>query len=243
LPQTSQEIDKHATAPRPRLSVIIPVYNEARTVQEVVRRLEKLDCSKEILIVDDGSSDGTTEQIRNLARGNDIRALFHARNQGKGAAVRTAMEQVRGDIVVIQDADLEYDPAEIERLLQPILDDEADVVYGSRFAAGSQSSSGKLHRTANGFLTWLSNRVTGLRLSDMETCYKAMKRDVTSQLSLREQRFGFEPEITAKVAKRGWRVVEIPISYEARGRSAGKKIGFRDGLRAIWCILRYSWWD
>lgn len=241
----------------PVLSVIIPAYNERATLDEVIRRVERLACAKEILIVDDGSTDGTAEYVRKLADQAGVQALFHSRNLGKGAAVRTALAQATGAVIVVQDADREYDPADIERLIEPILNGQADVVYGSRFSqcgrANSKSEQAggdaaglkdpRLHRAANWLLTWLSNRFTGLALSDMETCYKAMRREVAAELVLRENRFGFEPEFTAKIARNGWRVVEAPISYNARSRSAGKKIGLLDGLRAIWCIVRYSCWD
>jgi glycosyltransferase involved in cell wall biosynthesis len=227
----------------PLLSVIVPVCNEAGTVQEIIRRLELLSRPKEILVVDDGSTDGTTQLIHRLADHGGVRAHYHERNLGKGAAIGTALKHAQGRIIVIQDADLEYDPADIERLLQPILDGAADVVYGSRFSDGAAHSAGIAQRAANRWLTWLSNRFTGLRLTDMETCYKAMRRDVAEKLTLRESRFGFEPEFTAKIAKLRCRVVEVPVSYTARDRAAGKKIGFLDGLRAVWCIVRYALWD
>ncbi|HMP05127.1 MAG TPA: glycosyltransferase family 2 protein, partial [Lacipirellulaceae bacterium] len=167
---------------------------------------------------------------------------------GKGAAIRSALSHATGEVIVIQDADLEYNPADIEQVIRPILAGEADVAFGSRFAvrptdAGSSDWARRLHRAANWLLTWLSNRSTGLRLTDMEMCYKAMRRDVAAGLVLREDRFGFEPEFTAKIARGGWRVVEVPVSYCPRNRAAGKKIGLADGIRTLWCIVRYAWRD
>jgi glycosyltransferase involved in cell wall biosynthesis len=227
----------------PLLTVIIPVYNEAATLGEVVRRVERLPLSKEILIVNDASTDGSTEQMRAMNGRGSVRAIHHDRNRGKGTAIRTALTHARGEVLVIQDADLEYDPEEIAWLVRPILENQADVVYGSRFARGGRRSGSVLHRSANRFLTWLSNKFTGLTLSDMETCYKAMHRKVAATLRVREHRFGVEPELTAKIARGGWRVQEVPITYRPRSYAAGKKIGLRDCLRAIWCIVRYSRWD
>lgn len=221
------------------LSVIIPVYNEVASLAEVVDRVAKLSDSVDVLIVDDGSTDGTAECIARCIQRGGVRALSHPENRGKGAAIRSALPHALGDIIVIQDADLEYDPVDIERLVRPIIENRADVVYGSRFA-DRRRSGGRVHRAANYLLTRLSNRFTGLRLTDMETCYKAMRRDVALSMVLRENRFGIEPEITAKIARGKWRVMEVPISYHARSYAAGKKIGFRDGLRALWCIVRYS---
>ena len=224
----------------PLLSVIIPVFNERTTLEEVVNRVERLPITKEILLVDDGSTDGTAALVEQLSRRPTIRPFYLGRNSGKGAAIREAFRHIRGDVVVIQDADLEYDPAEIERLLAPITKGRADVVYGSRFGDGSQNDCSPTRLAANRVLTQLSNRLTGLQLTDMETCYKAMRREVVDSLSIRENRFGVEPELTAKIARGGWRVAEVAISYEPREYADGKKIGFRDGLWAIWCIVRYS---
>jgi glycosyltransferase involved in cell wall biosynthesis len=223
----------------PLVSVIIPVFNERSTLAELVRRVANLPWPKEILLVDDGSDDGGVGELAQLP---NARVFVHSVNRGKGAAIRTAFAHIRGDIVAIQDADLEYDPADLTKLIALVLDDKADVVYGSRFS-GPPPANPALHRRANQLLTWCSNRMTGLRLSDMETCYKVLRRSAADSLTLREDRFGIEPEITAKVVRNGWRVVEVPISYRPRKKNAGKKIGFRDGLRALWCILRYSKWD
>ncbi len=228
---------------RPLLSIIIPVWNELNGLDELVRRVERVERSKEILIIDDGSIDGSAERIQELAKQPGVRAFCHPKNLGKGAAIRTALPYATGDIIVIQDADLEYDPCEINLLIEPILQGRADIVYGSRFTAGYRSECSFPRRAANQFLTWLSNRFTGLRLTDMETCYKVMRREVATSLSLQENRFGIEPELTAKIARGKWRTAEVPVSYAPRSYAAGKKIGFRDGLRAIWCILRYARWD
>jgi glycosyltransferase involved in cell wall biosynthesis len=225
------------------LSIIIPVCDEYATIEEVVRRLEQLGDNLEILIVDDGSADGTSDKVRQLAMRTPVKAFFHARNLGKGAAIRTALADATGDIIVIQDADLEYNPTDIAKLIEPIATGIADVAYGSRFAGCNGSDWRLSSRIANRLLTWFSNRFTGLCLTDMETCYKAMRRENAAELMLREDRFGFEPEFAAKVARHGCRIVEVPVSYNPRKRSAGKKIGFLDGLRALWCIVRYSRWD
>ena len=185
----------------PLLSVIIPVFNERTTLEEVVNRVERLPITKEILLVDDGSTDGTAALVEQLSRRPTIRPFYLGRNSGKGAAIREAFRHIRGDVVVIQDADLEYDPAEIERLLAPITKGRADVVYGSRFGDGSQNDCSPTRLAANRVLTQLSNRLTGLQLTDMETCYKAMRREVGDSLSIRENRFGVEPELTAKIAR------------------------------------------
>jgi len=206
----------------------------------LLRRVEAVPLSldKEIIVVDDFSTDGTREVLAGLGR-PDIKVLFHAKNMGKGSALRTGFSEATGDIVLIQDADLEYDPAEYPGLLAPILDGRADVVYGSRFLGGPHRVLFFWHSVGNRFLTSLSNVVTNLNLTDMETCYKVFRGDVLRKLSLKSRRFGFEPEVTIKVAKLKCRIYEVPISYAGRNYSEGKKIGWKDGVAALWHILRY----
>jgi glycosyltransferase involved in cell wall biosynthesis len=224
-----------------KLSVVIPVYNEAGTILNLIDRVRAVDqIEKEIIVVDDCSTDGTRDVLRSLPPSSDLVQFFHPVNKGKGAALRTGFSVATGDIVVVQDADLEYDPNEYAKMLQPILDGRADVVYGSRFAGGECHRVLYFwHSVGNRFLTLLSNAVTNLNLSDMETCYKMFRREVIQSIELHEDRFGFEPEITARIAQRGCRVYEVGISYSGRTYEEGKKIGWRDGLRAIWCIFKY----
>jgi glycosyltransferase involved in cell wall biosynthesis len=224
-----------------RLSIVIPAYNEQATLEEIVQRVERVPVDKEIIVVDDASTDGTAQVAERLADSGRIRYFRHAQNQGKGAALRTGFAQALGDMVVVQDADLEYDPNEIPRLMEPILADKADVVFGSRFSGGeSHRVLYFWHSVANRMLTLASNMATDLNLTDMETCYKLFRREVLQQITIEEDRFGFEPEITAKVAKAGCRIYEIGISYSGRTYAEGKKIGWRDGARALWCILKYN---
>ena len=242
-------------AAMPTFSILIPVYNEERFLEEIVQRVleaplpEMPDAAepirKELVLVDDASTDGTPGVIERLAgRHPEIRAFRQPRNLGKGGAIRRAIEEMTGDFAIIQDADLEYDPAEYPLVLGPIVGGEADVVYGSRFLAHRRWTDWfVLHRAANRFLTLLSNVTTGLRLSDMETCYKAFRGDLLHSIPLRSNRFGIEPEITAKVARRGAEICEVPISYYGRLYSEGKKIGWKDGISAIWTILKYWWID
>ena len=223
-----------------KLSIVIPVYNEKGTVLELVRRVRAvaLPLEREIIIVDDFSTDGTRDLIRGL-EGPDARVLFQPKNMGKGAALKAGFAAATGDIVLVQDADLEYDPAEYPALLAPILDGRADVVYGSRFLSGPHRVLLFWHSVGNKILTAFSNMVTNLNLTDMETCYKVFRREVLAGMTLKSGRFGFEPEFTVKVAKLKCRIYEVPISYSGRDYTEGKKIGWKDGLAAIWHILRY----
>lgn len=223
-------------------TIVIPVYNELSTVARVVSRVAALPLEKEILIVDDCSTDGTVEVLKKLEDIEGITLVLKSENEGKGAALRTGFDHAKGDIIVIQDADLEYDPLEIPRLLDPILQEQADVVYGSRFLENTQSTS-RIHRLGNGLLTKLSNLFSGLKLTDMETCYKAFRRDVLESVEINQNRFGVEPEITAKLARRGYRFVEVPITYQPRSYAEGKKIGIKDLFKAFWCIGRYGFSD
>jgi glycosyltransferase involved in cell wall biosynthesis len=223
------------------LSVVIPVYNERDTVEELVRRVQAVAIEKEIVLVNDGSSDGTREILAAFEDKPGFRVIHHAQNQGKGAALRSGFAASGGDVVLVQDADLEYDPEDYHRLLQPIAAGKADVVLGSRFiGSGPHRVLYYWHYVGNRVLTTLSNVFTNLNLSDMETCYKVFRREVLDGLEIEESRFGFEPEIVAKVARGRWRVYEVGVSYSGRTYNEGKKIGWRDGVRAIWCILKYN---
>jgi glycosyltransferase involved in cell wall biosynthesis len=228
-----------------KLSVVIPVYNEERWIREVVRRVDAVEIPKEIVIVEDCSTDGTRDVLKELEREYDLRITYQPYNQGKGAALREGFRQAVGDVILVQDADLEYDPAEYPRLLQPILENRADVVYGSRFIGESHRVLYYWHSVANKGLTLLSNMFTNLNLTDMETCYKVFRREVLQDVKLRSNRFGFEPEITAKIARHrpGWRVYEVPISYSGRTYEEGKKIGLKDAFTALLAILRYKFFD
>ncbi len=230
-----------------RLSVVIPVFNEIATLEEIVRRVRAVELpppfvGKELLLVDDGSTDGTRDLLPKLeAAHDDVRVILHERNQGKGAALRTGFQAATGEVVIVQDADLEYDPNEYPRLLEPIADGRADVVYGSRFIGGeSHRVLYFWHTVGNRVLTLLSNMMTDLNLTDMETCYKVFRREVIQDVLIEENRFGFEPEVTAKIAKKGVRIYEVGISYSGRTYEEGKKIGWRDGVRALWCIAKYN---
>ncbi len=223
-----------------KLSVVIPVYNEAATIAALIERVRAVPIDKEIIVVDDCSKDGTAEVLRGLPPAPDLAVRFHPVNRGKGAALRTGFAAATGDVVVIQDADLEYDPREYPKLLAPILDGRADVVFGSRFVGGECHRVLYFwHSIGNRVLTLLSNAFTNLNLTDMETCYKMFRREVIQSLDLKEDRFGFEPEVTAKVAERRCRVYEVGISYDGRTYEEGKKIGWKDGVRAVWCIIKY----
>jgi len=227
-----------------KLSIVIPVYNEIKTIEALLAKVlsVELPLKKEIILVDDASTDGTRQFIETVSS-NDVLTVLHENNQGKGAALRSGFKKATGDIVLIQDADLEYNPNEYPKLLKPILEGKADVVYGSRFV-GSEAHRVLYfwHMLGNKFLTLLSNMFTNLNLTDMETCYKVFRKQVIDNLVLKENRFGFEPEITSKVAKLKCRIYEVGISYSGRTYAGGKKIGWRDGIWALWCVIKYNTW-
>ena len=223
------------------LSVIIPVYNEVDTLDEILLAVSAIPVDKEIILVDDGSTDGSREKLQQFENRVGTKVLYHDHNRGKGAAIRTGIAVAEKDLVIIQDADLEYDPREIPALMQPILADKADVVYGSRFMGGAPHRVLYFwHSVGNQLLTVLSNMLSDLNLTDMETCYKLFRREVIQSIEIEESRFGIEPEITAKIAKGSWRIYEMGISYSGRTYEEGKKVGWQDGLRAVWCILKYN---
>lgn len=236
-----------------RVSVIIPVYNEVQTLPEVLRRLVRVDFPKELVLVDDFSTDGSRELLEAIAtqgmqaiegaapkQVDGVKVLFQEKNRGKGAALRRGISEARGEITLVQDADLEYDPSDILKLIQPIRDGVADVVFGSRFTGTPRRVLYFWHTVLNNFLTTLSNVTTGLNLTDMETCYKAFRTDILKGIQIEEDRFGVEPELTAKVARGRYRIYEVPISYYGRTYAEGKKIGWKDGVRALYVVLKYA---
>ncbi len=246
----------------PLVSIVIAVYNERATIDEILRRVLDTEVRKEVIIVDDCSTDRTRQILETMAARQangetfapahdggepielrDLRFFFQTPNQGKGAALRRGFAQATGEIVLVQDADLEYDPRDYSKLLEPIIDGRADVVYGSRFLGGPQRVHYFWHYVANRILTLLSDIFTNLKLSDMETCYKAFRREVLKGIEIKSDRFGFEPEITAKIAKRDWRIYEVPITYAGRTYEEGKKITWKDGIQALWCIIRFKFSD
>lgn len=237
----------------PKLSVVVPVYNERFTIEEILRRIQAVNIEKEIVVVDDGSTDGTRQLLADLAargssqagasselRTDNIRVFFQPENRGKGAALRRGFKEARGRILIIQDADLEYDPQDFFALVGPIERGDADVVYGSRFLGGPHRVHLYWHYVGNKFLTMLSDMCTNLNLTDVWTCYKAFRREILEGIEIEEDRFGFEQEITIKISEIPCRVYEVPISYFGRSYKAGKKITWKDGFRGLWCILRYS---
>ncbi len=227
-----------------KISVVIPVYNEINTIEEILARVDKVSIKKEIIVIDDLSIDGTRERLKKIAADKEnVKVIYHSRNRGKGAALRTGFESVTGDIIIIQDADLEYDPNEYPKLLEPILDGRADVVYGSRFIGGPHRVLFFWHYMGNKLLTLISNALTNLNLTDMETCYKVFKSQILKDINLKSNRFGFEPEFTAKVAKKRLRIYEVPISYSGRTYSEGKKITWKDGFVAFCLIFWYRFFD
>ena len=225
----------------PKLSVVIPVYNEKTLLLEIIRRVQAVPIEKEIILVDDFSTDGTRDVLRDLER-REFKVLYHEKNQGKGAALRTGFQRATGQFVIVQDADLEYDPNDYSKLLQPILDGRADVVYGSRFS-GQRKNMTSLHTLGNLFLTGVTNLFYRTSITDMETCYKLFRRETIQGIRIECNRFNFEPEVTAKLLKRGLRIVEVPISYSGRSASEGKKITWRDGFSAVWTLIKYRFTD
>ncbi len=226
---------------QPELTVVIPVYNEPNTILEIVQRVHRLPISKQIIVVNDGSTDATSDALDHLADLPGVEVIEHDINRGKGAALQTGFQHARGKFVIVQDADLEYDPIDILKVIEPLRNGLSDVVYGSRYLNSASQDQSKIHRFGNWLLTRLSNQMTGLQLTDMETCYKAFRREVLQGIQIEQCRFGFEPEITAKIARQHVRIQEVGVSYSSRGWDEGKKIGIRDLFNAVYCIFRYRW--
>ena len=226
-----------------KISVVMPVYNELKTIDKIASRVLDNVYDAELIIVDDFSTDGTREKLKTIAQDARVKVFFHEKNQGKGAALRTGFQHVTGEVVIVQDADLEYDPREYKHLLEPILDGRADVVYGSRFLGGPHRVLYFWHYVGNQALTLLSNMMSNLNLTDMETCYKVFRSEVLKKISFRSNRFGFEPEFTMKVAKNHFRIYEISISYSGRSYAEGKKVNWKDGVKAIFSILYFRFFD
>ena len=239
-----EELVEHAAATytltRPELTIVIPVYNEPDTIIEIVQRVLRLPISKQVIIVNDGSTDTTGESLDELAHLDNVEIIEHNINRGKGAALQTGFQHARGKYIIVQDADLEYDPIDILKVIEPLRDGSSDVVYGSRYLDRGEQDPSRLHRLGNRMLTSFSNRLTGLQLTDMETCYKAFRRDVLNAIHVEQNRFGFEPEITAKIAQQKVRIQEVGISYNCRSWKEGKKIGFKDLINTLYCIVRYN---
>jgi glycosyltransferase involved in cell wall biosynthesis len=235
------------TQSKPTLTILMPVFNEARTIQEIIKRVWAAPlngANKELIIVDDGSTDGTREVLQKLHLKEKQKVYFHAQNMGKGAALRTALHYAKGDIIIVQDADLEYDPNEYADLLRPVLEGRADVVYGSRLTGGKVARAFNFwHYLGNKLLTFITNLLYNATLSDMETCYKVFRADVIKNMQIKTNRFDFEPEITAKILKRRYKLYEMPISYYGRDFSEGKKISWRDGFSAIWALVKFRFVD
>jgi len=223
------------------LSVIIPAYNEIETIDKIIQKVQEVEIEKEIIIIDDDSTDGTREFFKGIVNTDNIKVVFQNKNQGKGSAINRGLKEIKGDVIIIQDADLEYDPRDYLKMIRPIEEGYADVVYGSRFKGGNRHSILFFwHTLGNKFLTFLSNICSNLNLSDMETCYKMLKSEVAKKIELEEKRFGIEPEITAKLAKVNVGIYEVGISYHGRKFTEGKKIGWRDGFETMYCILKYN---
>jgi glycosyltransferase involved in cell wall biosynthesis len=227
----------------PLLSIVIPVYNERDHLEALLARVEAVDISKEIILVDDGSTDGTRDILATYTDRPGYTVVLQPKNQGKGAAIATGFQHATGELVIVQDADNEYNPAEYPRLIQPILDGIADVVYGSRFSGSPRRVLYFWHSVGNQFLTLVSNMMTNINLTDMETCYKVFRREIIQQMPLKSKRFGFEPEITVKIAKCRYRIYEVPISYAGRTYAEGKKIGWKDGVDALWTLTYFTFFD